>query len=92
MENISAQQKGMHMRKILIVSAVLALSTPAFAGKADDIAGAAKAGCGKEVTKAQALKLIKKVFLTCKSGSQVDIGGCQIKCMKENTGAVVGGN
>jgi len=80
------------MKRTLVALAVVALASPAFAGKADDIASSAKSNCGKEVTKAQALKLIKKVFLTCKSGSQVDIGGCQIKCLKENTGAVVGGN
>ena len=80
------------MNKVMLVAFVVALSSPAFAGKADDIAAAAKNNCGKSVNKSQALKLIKKVFLTCKSGSQVDIGGCQIKCLKENTGAVVGGN
>ena len=80
------------MKKTLLVAAVLCFSTAVYASKANDIASAAQESCGKEISKSQALKLIKKVFLTCKSGSQVDIGGCQIKCMKENTGAVVGGN
>lgn len=80
------------MRITLATLALFALCNPAFAGKAEDITIAAKESCGKEVTKAQAMTLMKQVFLTCKSGSSVDIGGCQIKCMKENAGAVVGGN
>lgn len=79
------------MKKAAIVLALVAFAGSAYAGKTDDIVVAAKSNCSKDLTKQQALKLIKKVFLTCKSGAKVDIGGCQISCMKANTGSIVGG-
>ncbi|MEZ4872060.1 MAG: hypothetical protein R2827_07415 [Bdellovibrionales bacterium] len=79
--------------KLLIIGALLVgVHSGAYAGKVDDIVTAAKNSCGKDLQKAQAVQLVKKMFLTCKPGERVDIGGCQIGCMKSDGGAVVGSN
>lgn len=81
--------RGMQMRFILISLIVLA-GASANAGKVNDIITAAKSSCGKDIEKSQAIKLIKKMFLTCKNGQKVNIGGCQMTCMKSSGGVVVG--
>ena len=81
------------MRKLnSLILIVLLLPLGASAGKADKIVAAAKNDCNKEVTRLGATKLIKRVYLTCNPGTKVDIGDCQIDCMKKRRGAVVGGN
>lgn len=79
------------MRRILLLLfIILFASMPAHSSRLRNITSEAKETCGKNLSKKQAIKLIKKVFLTCRSGGKVDIGGCSIKCMKKSSGAVVG--
>ena len=72
---------------------LILISTSQFvsASKTDDIKEALADECEKVISKKEARKLIKRVYLTCKSGSKVFIGGCEIDCMKKNTGSVLGG-
>lgn len=68
------------------------LCQPAFAGKIEDVKTEVKKICSKDVDDKEALGLVKKAFLTCTPGQDVDVAGdCRIKCLKQNTGAVVGG-
>lgn len=82
------------MRKFLIVLSAIAaitLSPAAYAGKVEDVQAAIKKTCGKDVSNADALRLVKAAFLSCTPGQKVDADGCEISCLKENSGAVVGG-
>lgn len=63
----------------------------AHAGKVEDVQAAVKKACSKDVASADALRLVKTLFLSCTPGQKVDADGCQVTCLKENTGAVVGG-
>lgn len=67
------------------------MGSSAHAGKVEDVQAAVKAACGKDVANADALRLVKTLFLSCTPGTKVDADGCQVSCLKENTGAVVGG-
>ena len=78
------------IKKALLLASVLLATTPAFAGKVEDVQAAVKKACSKDVTSADALRLVKIVFLNCVPGSKVDAEGCQVDCLKENSGAVVG--
>ena len=75
------------MKKLILVAAVFAFTQPSFGGKTDDIVKA----CGGKVTKKQAAKMIKDVFLRCNPGSKVQSNGCELDCMKGNAGAKIGG-
>jgi hypothetical protein len=82
------------MNKVLLflsVLGVMSLSTTAYAGKVEDVQAAVKKTCGKDVSNADALRLVKAAFLSCTPGQKVDADGCEISCLKENSGAVVGG-
>lgn len=63
----------------------------AHAGKVEDVQAAMKKSCGKDVANADALRLVKALFLSCTPGQKVDADGCQVDCLKDNAGAVVGG-
>lgn len=75
---------------VLSFLAVTIVIQPSFAGKVEDVQAAVKAACAKDLPSADALRLVKDLFLSCTPGTQVDAGGCQVKCLKENAGAVVG--
>lgn len=82
------------MKKIIlfpVVTSFLLIGSLAHAGKVEDVQAAVKSACSKDVGSADALRLVKDLFLNCTPGSKVDIEGCQVKCLKDNTGAVVGG-
>lgn len=75
-----------------IIMAILPLalfSVNSQAGKADDIAAAMSANCGKSINKKQAAKHIKKLFL-CSPGAKVTVGDCSLMCLKANKGNVAG--
>lgn len=70
----------------------LALSPAVHAGAVEDIQTAVKDQCKKEITSADALKLVKAVMKSCADGELVDAtDGCKVKCMKSGGGDVVGG-
>lgn len=82
------------MRKLFlfpVMASFLLLGGVAHAGKVEDVQGAVKTACGKDLASADALRLVKDLFLNCTPGAKVDVEGCQVKCLKDNTGAVVGG-
>ena len=81
------------MKKIgMLLSLTVALAgSQAFAGKIEDVQAAVKKACSKDMEQADALKKVKDLFLTCVPGSKVDVDGCAVPCLKENSGAVVGG-
>lgn len=79
--------------RLLFVSAFLAgimSAGTASAGKVEDVQAAVKKACSKDVANADALRLVKDLFLSCTAGSQVSVEGCQVPCLKDNAGAVVG--
>lgn len=82
------------MKKLLlfpVLAYLLLFSGVANAGKVEDVQSAVKAACSKDLPSADALRLVKDLFLNCMPGSNVDVEGCQVKCLKDNTGAVLGG-
>lgn len=79
----------MKLIKFIFFSVLLQFST-AQAGKVEDVQAAVKEACSKDIDKAEALRLVKTLALNCIPGSKVDVTGCDVKCLKENTGSVVG--
>lgn len=79
------------MLRIMFVLAALLATSPSHAGRIETVKETVKNTCNKEVDDKTALDLVKKAFLSCTPGQDVDAGGCKIKCLKENSGAVVGG-
>ena len=77
--------------KIFLLAAALFVCAPSFAGKIDTVKDTVKNSCKLELDDTTALELVKKAYLTCTPGSDVEVKGCKIKCLKENAGAVVGG-
>lgn len=80
------------MRKLLFIAACVVAFTSmnAHAGKVEDVQAAVKNACQKDVDKAEALRLVKDLFLSCTPGTKVDVAGCSVQCLKDNAGAVVG--
>lgn len=71
---------------------LLALSPAVQAGSVEDVQGAVKSTCGKDISSADALKLVKALLKSCADGEMVDAtDGCKVKCMKSGGGDVVGG-
>lgn len=62
----------------------------AFAGKVEDVQAAIKKSCSKDVSNADALRLVKQLFLSCTPGQKTDADGCSVDCLKGNAGSVVG--
>ena len=62
----------------------------AFAGKVESVQEAVKKACSKDIPSDAALKLVKNLFLSCVPGDKVDVDGCKVACLKENSGAVMG--
>lgn len=76
---------------VLLMATAMVASLNAHAGKVEDVQAAVKKSCGKDVNSSDALRLVKDLFLSCTPGAKVDVEGCQVGCLKENAGAVVGG-
>ena len=61
-------------------------------GKVDEVKKIVKSSCQQDLDDDKALRLVKPIFLSCVPGQTVDLeGGCQVKCQKNASGAVVGG-
>lgn len=80
------------MKHMIYVSILIAafFGSSAHAGKVEDVQAAMKKSCSKDVPTDEALRLVKNLYLTCDSGSKVDVDGCKVDCLKESGGAVVG--
>lgn len=81
------------MKKTIMVMAALPIMLAgqmAFAGKVEDVQAEVKKACGKDLPKEDALRMVKNLFLSCVPGDKVDVDGCKVSCLKENSGAVVG--
>ncbi len=79
------------MKNLMMVLALTLIALPSFAGKVETVKETVKKACSKDLDDKAALDAVKKAFLSCTPGSEVEIDGCKIKCLKENAGAVVGG-
>lgn len=73
-----------------IALTTIMMSAPAYAGKVDDVKKAVKDKCGTDIAAAQVLESVIKAY-DCNEGTDVKIGDCSIKCLKANSGNVVGG-
>lgn len=69
---------------------IILMGSFAKAGKVEMVQEEVKKACGKDVPKEDALRLVKNLFLSCVPGDKVDVDGCKVSCLKENSGAVVG--
>jgi 20S proteasome alpha/beta subunit len=80
------------MKQMVVVVAVAlsCVGNYAFAGKVEDVMAEVKKSCSKDIPKEDALRLVKNLFLSCVPGDKVDVDGCKVACLKENSGAVVG--
>lgn len=81
------------VNKFVALMVLLALTPAVHAGAVEDIQAQVKGSCGgKEISSADALKLVKALLKTCGDGEMVDAAdGCKVKCMKSGGGDVVGG-
>lgn len=80
------------LKKLFLVASTLAISFSAYAGKVESVQAEVKKSCNKDISSEEALPLVKSIFLSCSPGSKVDTPlGCKVNCLKENSGAVVGG-
>ncbi|WP_413583378.1 hypothetical protein [Bdellovibrio sp. HCB288] len=59
-------------------------------GKVELVQAAVKKACSKDMANDEALRQVKNLFLSCVPGDKVDVDGCKVPCLKENSGAVVG--
>lgn len=76
---------------IAMMAMMLVLLSPsAYAGKVDEVKKAVKDTCGKELPSAEILDAVLKAY-DCTPASDVAVGDCKIKCLKEAGGNVVGG-
>lgn len=79
------------MKKIALIALLCSFYAPtSWGGKAEEVQESIKKVCGKDIAQDEALRLVKNLFLSCAPGQKVDINGCQVPCMKNNAGAVVG--
>ncbi|WP_374077438.1 hypothetical protein [Bdellovibrio bacteriovorus] len=81
----------MKMCKILFIIALCTWNFPAVAGKVESVQEVLKKECSQGVTYDQALALIRALYLTCIPGTQVVVSNkCKVRCLKPNSGAVIG--
>ena len=75
---------------VLLISSLLFVSGSAYAGgRVQKVQEEVKKQCNKDISESDALRLAKALFI-CTPGQNVDVDGCQVKCLKDNAGAVVG--
>ena len=68
----------------------LALAPPAHASKVEEVKRAVKDKCSAEIAQKELLDAVVKAY-DCQPKSDVTIGACTIKCLKGDSGNVVGG-
>ncbi|MEC9281613.1 MAG: hypothetical protein VX642_02790 [Bdellovibrionota bacterium] len=75
------------MKALMLIAALGLMAPNSFAGKADDIVEA----CGGKISKKEASRKIKDVYMRCNKGTKVKIKSCEIDCKNETEGAKIGG-
>ncbi len=83
----------MNPRKFIVVVTLPIIFFGLFAqaqSKVEAVQKEVTKACGKELGKDEALRMVKNLFLSCVPGDKVDVEGCKVNCLKENSGAVVG--
>ena len=75
---------------MLKVTAILFCSSVAHADKIDSIQKAMRDECHQKVNSQKALTLIRPLYLTCVPGTKVQVGTCDVKCLKHNSGVILG--
>lgn len=66
-------------------------SGPAYAGKVETIQDTIQNSCNVKLSYEAALGLLRPLYLTCVPGTKVTVlDKCQVKCLKANSGAVIG--
>lgn len=80
--------------KLLLLAGIMGLMlgpSSASAGKVESIQEVVSQECKKRISYEEALSLIRPMYLTCVPGTKVKVyGKCQVKCLKANSGAVIG--
>lgn len=79
------------MFKLALLFIAVAIFKPSEvqAGKVDQVKQAVLSSCNKTLGDGEVMDAVIKAF-DCTAGSDVSVGGCSIKCLKENSGNVVG--
>ena len=75
---------------IVILGTALALAAPAHASKVEEVKRAVKDKCMTDIPQKELLDAVVKAY-DCQPKSDVTINGCAIKCLKGDSGNVVGG-
>jgi ABC-type proline/glycine betaine transport system substrate-binding protein len=78
------------MTAVVILAVGLAFASPARASKVEEVKRAVKDKCSSEIPQKELLDAVVKAY-DCQPKSDVTISGCTIKCMKGDSGNVVGG-
>ena len=78
-----------HGRVLFLISLLFLTSTGFAGGRVQKVQEEVKKQCNKDISESDALRLAKALFI-CTPGQNVDVDGCQVKCLKDNAGAVVG--
>lgn len=74
----------------LVVGIALTFFTlPALAGKVDQVKASVKSTCNKDLPESDLMDAVLKAY-DCTAGTEVKVADCKIKCLKENSGSVVG--
>jgi hypothetical protein len=73
----------------IVLLALLAISSEAFAGKVDKVKKAVRDQCNKEIPIETLVTAVIRAY-ECAPDREVTIAGCKIKCLKDDDGSVVG--
>lgn len=77
-------------RIVVIAGLGLVFAPPAHATKVEDVKRAVKNKCSVDIPQKELLDAVLKAY-DCEAKSDVVISGCSIKCLKGDSGNVVGG-
>lgn len=74
-----------------LILLMFATTSSAQTGKVEAIQDMVQQGCSKKVAYEEALSLIRALYLTCVPGTKVTVyEKCLVKCLKLNSGVVIG--
>lgn len=82
-------KKTMLYRFAIVFLISLIVGQNSYGGKIDQVKVAVKSACNKDLGDTEIMESVIKAF-DCTSGTDVTVTGCKIKCLKENSGSVVG--
>lgn len=75
---------------LVVLGIGLVLAAPAQASKVEEVKRAVKDKCTADIPQKELLDAVVKAY-DCQPKSDVTIAGCTIKCLKGDSGNVVGG-